>query len=373
MAHAAAKRSIGFLLPDLNGGGAERMTLNLLPALQALGHEVFLIVGSPDGELWRAIPPGIEVLCLNTSSWAGLLMGLWTSLPARAPDVLIASMGRCNMAAIWSRAAAGVRTKIVIREHSLVSELSALAGGRGAWTPAFYRVFARFADAIVAVSDGVADDMAHVSRRPRDTIRVIDNPVLTPGFVEQCAASVDHPFFTDGGPPVFVGVGRLERIKNFALLVDAFAQLRLERDARLVLIGEGAERAALEAQVERLGVAQDVAFLGFQERRLAFIARAAALVSSSLSEGLPNVLIEALAAGTQVVSTDCTAGPRQILEDGRYGTLVPVGDAAAMARAMMDAIDRPRPVEAGRQHVQRYTAANAATGYDALIRELFAP
>lgn len=346
------------------------MTLNLLPALQALGHDVFLVVGARRGELWPMVPPGIEVICLDTSSWAGLIGGLWTLLPQRRPDVLIASMGRCNIAAIWARAAAGVRTKIVIREHIVISQLSALVGGRGAWTPAFYRVFARFADAIVTVSDGVADDMAKITRRPRDAIRVIDNPVIVPGFAERLAAPVDHPFFAPGAPPAFIGVGRLERVKDFATLVSAFARVRAGRAARLVLIGDGDQRPALEELVAHLDLQQDVAFLDFQEHRLAYMARAAALVSSSLLEGFPNVLVEALAAGTQIVATDCPTGPRRILEDGRYGTLVPVGDTGAMARAMIDAIDHPRDVDAGRRHAQSFTAARAAQCYGALIAEL---
>ena len=361
---------IGFFLPDLNGGGAERMTLNLMPALAALGYAPFLVVGCRRGSLWPAVPPGTDVVCLESESWSGMLLGLQRLLRARRPDVLIASMGRCNMLALWARALTGVKTRIVIREHVVISALAALAGGRAAFTPLFYRLFAKWADAIVAVSDGVADDMARLAHVPRTQVQVIYNPVLTPLFETQLAGDVDHPFFAPDGPPVFLGVGRFEPQKDFATLIRAFALLRQSRPGKLLLIGEGTLRAELEVLCRRLNIESDVAFLGFREDRLLYMRRASVFVLPSLMEGFSNVVVEALAAGTQVVSTDCPSGPRFVLEDGRYGTLVPVGDAAAMARAMGDAVDNPRPMDEGRRRALAFTAARAAKKYAKLIEDI---
>jgi glycosyltransferase involved in cell wall biosynthesis len=142
---------------------------------------------------------------------------------------------------------------------------------------------------------------------------------------------------------VILGVGRLTRQKDFFTLVRAFAELRRRRRARLIILGEGEDRAGLEALVAELGLGDDVALPGFRDNAPGYMARSSLFVLSSAWEGLPTVLIEALAVGTRVVSTDCPSGPREILQDGRLGALVPVGDAPALAKAMEDALDRADP------------------------------
>jgi glycosyltransferase involved in cell wall biosynthesis len=165
---------------------------------------------------------------------------------------------------------------------------------------------------------------------------------------------------------VILGVGRLTRLKDFATLIRAFAEVRRGRVARLMILGEGEEQAALEALVGELGLVDDVALPGFRGNAVAYMARSALLVLSSLSEALPTVLIEALAVGTQVVSTDCPNGPREILQEGRLGTLVPVGDVAALATAMVAALDRP-PVTAPLQALTPFTREAAVDNYLRLI------
>jgi glycosyltransferase involved in cell wall biosynthesis len=170
---------------------------------------------------------------------------------------------------------------------------------------------------------------------------VVYNPVITPEIMALARQTPDHPWFAAGGPPVILAVGRLTPQKDFPTLLRAFAEVRRRRPARLLILGEGEERAALEALGADLGVAADVALPGFRENAMAYMAGSALFVLSSAWEGLPTVLIEALAAGTRVVSTDCPSGPREILQDGRLGSLVPVGDVAALADAMTAALARP--------------------------------
>jgi glycosyltransferase involved in cell wall biosynthesis len=165
-------------------------------------------------------------------------------------------------------------------------------------------------------------------------VEVIYNPVITPAIVAQAQRAPDHPWFAPGQPPVILGVGRLTRQKDFFTLIRAFAALRRRRPARLVILGEGEDRPGLEALVAELGVGEDVALPGFRDDAPAWMARSALFVLSSAWEGLPTVLIEALAAGAAVVATDCPSGPREILQEGRLGALVPVGDAPALAAAM---------------------------------------
>jgi glycosyltransferase involved in cell wall biosynthesis len=194
---------------------------------------------------------------------------------------------------------------------------------------------------VVAVSRGAAEDLASTSGMPRDRVEVVYNPVITPAVMALAGETPDHPWFGPGEPPVVLGVGRLTRQKAFGTLVRAFAEVRRRRPLRLIILGEGEDRPMLEALASELGVGDDVALPGFRENAMAYMARSALFVLSSAWEGLPTVLIEALAAGTRVVSTDCPSGPREILQEGRLGPLVPVGDVPALAAAMSGALDRP--------------------------------
>jgi glycosyltransferase involved in cell wall biosynthesis len=221
---------------------------------------------------------------------------------------------------------------------------------------------------VVAVSRGAADDLARTAALPRERIRVIYNPVITPAMEALARERVDDPWFAPGQPPVILGVGRLNRQKDFATLVRAFAAVRQRREARLVILGEGDERAALERLIAELAVAQDVALPGFRTNAVAHMAHSAVFALSSAWEGLPTVLIEALAAGAAVVSTDCPSGPREILQDGRLGALVPVGDPAALAAAILDTLDRPAGASP-REALALFTMDAAVDHYLRLIED----
>jgi glycosyltransferase involved in cell wall biosynthesis len=214
---------------------------------------------------------------------------------------------------------------------------------RGLW-PVLVRTCYPWAACVVAVSRGAADDLAHTAGLPREDIEVVYNPVITPRVMALARQTADHPWLAPSEPPVILGVGRLTRQKDFATLIRAFAEVRRTRSARLIILGEGEDRPALEALAADLGVAGDVALPGFRTNAVTYMAASALFVLSSAWEGLPTVLIEALAAGTRVVSTDCPSGPREILRAGELGALVPVGDAPALAAAIADALHRPAEV-----------------------------
>jgi glycosyltransferase involved in cell wall biosynthesis len=251
-------------------------------------------------------------------------------------------MGHANVVALWAARLARRSTPVVVTEHNTLSQATRQESRVPGWVwPPLLRTFYPWADSVVAVSRGAADDLARTSGLPRDRVEVVYNPVITPSMVALARQTPDHPWFAAGQPPVILGVGRLTRQKDFATLVRAFAEVRRCRTARLIILGEGEDRAALEALTAQLGLSSDVALPGFQENALAYMAKAAVFALSSAWEGLPTVLIEALAAGTRVVSTDCPSGPREILQDGRLGTLVPVGDATALAGAILQVLDQP--------------------------------
>ena len=196
-----------------------------------------------------------------------------------------------------------------------------------------------WADGIVAVSQGVGDDLAQFVDLDGKHIHVIYNPVVRPELHELARQPLDHPWFRPGEPPVVLGVGRLNPQKDFGTLIRAFAKVVQTREARLLILGEGAQRDELEALVKELHLVQQVSLPGFATEVYAYMSRASLFVLSSKWEGLPGVLIEAMCCGTPVVSTDCPSGPREILKNGMYGDLVPMGSVDALADAIATNLD----------------------------------
>jgi glycosyltransferase involved in cell wall biosynthesis len=330
---------IAFFYPSMRGGGAERVLVNLVDGLVARGIPVDVVLAAAEGPLLGALSPAARVVVLGSRRVLPCVLPLAKYLRKERPRVLLSSMSHANVVAIWARALSRVSTPVIVTVHNTLSVTSRKAHG---WIwPHLIRAFYPRADGIVAVSGDAADDLARTARIPRDRIEVIYNPVITSSLRQQARRAPDHPWLAPGQPPVVLGVGRLTRQKDFPTLIRAFADLRRRRSARLIILGEGDERSALTALVTELGLDSDVALLGFRDDAAAYMAHSAVFVLSSAWEGLPTVLIEALAAGARVVSTDCPSGPREILQDGRLGALVPVGDPVALARAIGDTLDQP--------------------------------
>jgi glycosyltransferase involved in cell wall biosynthesis len=326
---------IALFLPSVRGGGAQRIVVNLAQGMIERGLPVDVVLTTAVGVFMDQLPPGARVVDLRSRRVLGCLGPLAAYLRREQPRVVISSMSHANVVAITAARLAGTGTPIVVTEHNTMSVAageSALA--RRLWPP-LLRIFYPWADSVVAVSDGAADDFARTTGLPRERIETVYNPVITPELMALARQRPDHPWLAPGEPPVVLAVGRLTAQKDFPTLLRAFAQLRARRPARLVILGEGEDRAALESLAGELGITDAVALPGFRANAMAYMAGAALFVLSSAWEGLPTVLIEALAAGTRVVSTDCPSGPREILQDGRLGALVPVGDAGALAEAML--------------------------------------
>jgi glycosyltransferase involved in cell wall biosynthesis len=338
----SANGTIAFFLPSLCGGGAERVIVNLVQGITERGIPVDLVLVAADGALLDQVPPAVRLVDLRAPRAIRSLAPLAGYLRRERPRVLVSSMGHANLIALWAARLAGGGTPVVVTEHNTLSqETQHQRRLVGRLWPHLLRTFYPWANAVVAVSHGAADDLARTSGLPRDRVEVVYNPVITPTMMALARQAPDHAWFAPGQPPVILGVGRLTRQKDFSTLVLAFAEVRRRRTARLIILGEGEERPALEAMVRELGLAQDVALPGFRDNAVAYMAGSEVFVLSSAWEGLPTVLIEALAAGARVVSTDCPSGPREILQEGRLGGLVPVGDRAALAAAILEALERP--------------------------------
>ena len=359
------RRAICFLLYRWEYGGIQRSLINLAPALRALGFDPFVVVRGPVAP--QPAAPGLEIIEIDGYGVAGTALRLTRLLRARRPMVVFAA-GSDAVAALAARTLARTPTRIIVRQHNLFDRA---VRGRFAWFKRLcYRLLLAHADGFVAVSNGLAGNMARACGIAPSEVTVIHNPVIPEGFSELLQAPADHPFFAEGAPVVFAGIGRLIAQKDFATLVSAFAALRRQRPARLAIIGDGPLRAALQAQVQQLGIGPDVAFLGTRENPFAFMARAAAVVVSSRHEGFCNVVVEALAAGAPVISTDCDFGPGEFLAGGRHGRLVGVGDAGAMTAAMLATLDEKQPNERNRERGLAFTAQASAAHYAALIERV---
>jgi glycosyltransferase involved in cell wall biosynthesis len=368
----SVKKTLVIYLPDLAGGGIERLCLYLAPAFADAGYDVTFVLQRATGELMDCVPAGVRVVAMNASRTITTLVPLIRFLRQKRPDILFSGHGHNNILAIWARALSGTRTHLIVSEHNAVSGKNTIHRPiKYKILPFLERVFFGMADGVVAVSKGVANDLARVTRLPRAKITVIYNPVVFSNFDDRMNEPVAHPWFGgQGKPPIILGVGRFVEQKDFATLIEAFAKVVTKRDARLILLGDGPLRGELKAQAEKLGIADKVDMPGFQQNPLPWMKQAAVLAMSSRYEGFGNVLAEALACGTPVVSTDCTYGPSEILADGKFGTLVPVGNSDAMAKALLATLENPPSSDLLRARGREFTVEHAAEQYVDLFEQV---
>lgn len=347
---------LALLLPDLSGGGAERVMLNLAAAFVRRGLGCDLVLLRASGDYLDQVPAGVNLVNLRVERARASVGALRRYLLERRPFGLVSALGHTNLAVLMANRLAGRPTRVLVSEH-LSLDPRRDTGLVQRIYPRLARALYPAATAVVAVSGGVADTLAAASGLPRERIRVIYNPVITAELRLRAA----EPVPPHAPPPYLLAVGRLTTQKNYPLLLEAFALMREENpDLSLVILGEGEERARLEQLAAPFGGA--VLLPGFAANPYAAMRQCAAFVMSSDYEGLPTALIEALACGAPVVSTDCESGPREILEDGRLGALTPPGDAGALARAVIAALHSPPPPASG-DDLARYTPDAAADAY----------
>ncbi len=336
---ASSQKRLAIYLPTLVGGGAERVLLNLAVGFARQGYPVDFVLAQTEGPFMDQFPDCVRRFVLNPVQLkAGRsifsIPALVHYIRSERPVSLLTAL-HANIIAVWAKKLAGVPLRLVISEHNTFSlQNQMLPVGIRQLVIDLVRKNYPLADGIIVVSEGAADDLSRVARIPRDRIRVILNPVITPELSIKAREGLDHPWFQPGAPPVILSAGRLTSQKDFPLLIKAFALVRQSLPARLVILGEGPERAALVSLIKQLGVEEDVHLPGFVSNPYPYIARASVFALSSQWEGLPTVLVEALYCGAPAVATDCPSGPREILRNGLYGKLVPVGNVGRMAEAI---------------------------------------
>ncbi len=336
-------KRISLFVPSLRGGGAQKVMVTLANGFAARGYKTDLVLAKAEGPYLDDVSDKTRLVDLDAGRVMTSIPGLSRYIRQCRPSVLLSALTHANIAAVTARLASQVPTRIVVSNHNnfLVSLQNERPIRRSAILHLMRWAYSK-TDAVVAVSGGVANILAEKLGLPQNHIRVVYNPIITPKLLELSRAPVDHSWFNSGEPPVILGVGRLTPQKNFHLLIKAFAKLRMKRRARLMILGEGPLRAELEALAQELKVDKDLLLPGFMENPYAYMRRASLFVLSSGWEGFGNVIVETMACGTPVVSTDCVSGPAEILENGKWGTLVSVGDIDGLAQAMNDTLDSPK-------------------------------
>jgi glycosyltransferase involved in cell wall biosynthesis len=358
---------VAILLMDLGGGGAEKVMLHLAEGFSNKGHSVDLVLVKEEGPYLKNIPPKVRVIKLQSSRLLFCIPKLIKYLRQERPLTMLTALEDTNLVGLWARQISGVKTRIILSIHTHISwGTQHSTQFKDKLTPFFSWVFYRWADNIVAVSQGVAEDLAQLSGLPLEKINVIYNPIVTPKFWQQSQEPTHHPWLSSDQAcrlPVILGVGRLEHQKDFSTLIRAFAKVQQHCPAKLMILGEGSLRTSLQALAQELGVSDRVALIGFVDNPYAYMAQASVFVLSSVFEGFGNVLGEAMAAGTPVVSTDCKSGPSEILEGGKYGKLVPVGDVDEMAEAIISTLKHPIRSEILRQRGSEFSQDRAVPEY----------
>ena len=332
---------IALTLPSLAGGGAQRIFVDLAKGLLDRSLHVDLVLVRDEGPLRHSVPPGVEVVLLGGGPVSRAIPRLARYLRSRRPDVVVSAISHMNLCALLAARLVRPRLPVIVTHHNQLT-LAARHGARpkDRVVPRLVRAGYPWADGVVAVSEGVAADLAASARLPREKVQVVYNPVDFERVGAAAAGPVDHPWLAPKTGPVLVAAGRLTPQKDFATLLRAVALLA---DVRLVVLGEGELRADLERLARDLGLDDRVDLPGFSANPYPWYRAADLFVLSSRWEGLPTVLVEALFLGVPVVATDCPSGPAEILAGGRWGRLVRVGDPQALAAAITASLAEGRP------------------------------
>lgn len=361
---------IAFLIHSLSGGGVSNVCVKLANELASRGIFIDLIVLNklPHNE---TVSENIRLIHLE--SWKGctMIFKLARYLKHEQPAVLISSTITGILISLIVRKFIIPKLKLVIR---IDGHYSSLYKALSLQTSVQMYMIKRFlsvpdtVDIIICVSVSVADDMKKWIPQAANLVTYVPNPVVNSTLFEMSKVPVEHPWFNDPKIPIIISVGRLHiREKNQPILFRAFSEIIKERNARLVVIGDGPDIEKLLALSKDLKILEHTHFFGFQDNPLRYIAKAQVFVQTSLFEGLPTVIIEALACGTPIIATDCPGGTREILEDGKWGTLIPVDDWKALVREIHEVLDHH---EGPRQPIQRIWEYSVTASADQFLRIL---
>ena len=364
------RKKITFFMDALHGGGAEKAVVNLLKGLaQRDEFDLDLVLATKEGPYLNQVPHKVRIIDLQAGRAVMATLPLINYLKQNRPWALIGNMGHVNVVATMAKELARIQTRLILVVHNTISANRGLPK-RAKLVHFLMKWLYPRADGVAGVSVGVARDLEEQLGWERGTVKVLNNPVVNEELITQSEAGLEHPWFLPGEPPVFLAVGRLSPQKDFPNLLDAFFQLRNQREARLIILGEGSERAKLETIIAESNLQNDVLLPGFVKNPYAYMKRSSCFVLSSRQEGLPTVLIEAMACGCPVVATNCPSGPDEILDGGTYGSLVPIENSQALATAMLEALEHPPQAELLKERANEYSTEKVVTTYLSLLNKV---
>ena len=363
MNHSSSQKKITILLPFFADGGMERATINLAQGFLEQSVAVdFVLIKKGYGSLIEEIPRGARVINGEAKNFLTAIPFLLRYIHHEKPAWILSLSTPANLISIFVKFLIGGRQKIIVSTQVAVRISESTSSWKTIFRPLIYRLY-NLADKVHAVSKGVRGDLAYFGVRT-DKIQVIYNPIISESIIEEAMENVPHPWFDEQREiPILLGVGRLVPQKDFLNLLRAVALVKKERSVRLIILGEGYERPMLENLARELKIESDISMPGFSNNPFAYMKHANLFVLSSAWEGFGNVLAESLALGTPVVSTDCPHGPSEILQNGRYGMLVPRGDSEALARAILTTLEHPLPADILREAATRFTIAHVTEEY----------
>lgn len=362
---------LAILANTLKHGGIERVVVSLCNALPRDIFDLTLVLRQKSGEYVKDLDSSVRVIELGASSMAACILPMIRVLRREQFDVILSNGVQQNLAIAGLKAIRLVQTRLILVEHN--DPFLSRAGTKSWRTSALRslrRPLYRQADHIVAVSDGVRSSLVDGLGCPAETTSRIYNPVPIRRIMQMAEAACPHPWLESHDLPVFVAVGRIHSQKGFDNLLRAFGQVREQRPSRLILLGNGPQREEIKRQITTSRLSDVVDLPGFDANPYRYMARADAFVLSSRWEGFAIVVAEALACGTRIVAVDCKSGPAEILQDGKYGMLVPPGDEAALAHAMMTVLDKPNCVEQLKSRARDFEVDIAVSQYVRLIQKL---
>lgn len=360
---------ITFFIPDFKGGGAQNMIINMANEFARRDHLVTILTINKSGPFADRIDPAVTVTSLEKERTAQAFFELRKYLKGHQPDIVLSALFHVNILLLLAKITTpGIKSKIIVTERNHFSaRVKNSDKSMDKLFPLLVLLFYRFADKVIGISKGVADDIRKIAKLPEHKVTWIHNPVVAESEIKALESHADLPW-TDGS--VIVTSGRLVPQKDYPTMLQAFAKLAEIQKAYLLIIGDGPQRLALEKAARELGIGDKIHFAGFVDNPIAHMKRADLFVITSRWEGFCNVIVEALLCGLPVVATDCPSGPAEILEDGKYGTLVPVGDVNALAAAMAQTLDTSHDPERQKQRAMDFTVEKICNRYEEVMKAL---
>lgn len=384
---------IAIYVSSLKGGGAERVMLNLSEGLQAQNHSVDLLLARHEGVYLKQIPNHLSVIPLKHKSrlsgfftalrhshlgfkllsslklphFLTLLPAIKTYIEKNKPDAIICALHNCNLSAVLAKSCTKSNVCIIVSEHIALSSFIQSVPERETKLLPFIKLLYPYANGIVTVSDGVKNDLSNITGIAKEKITLIYNPVITPGIHEKMSEPVAHPWLQSNEFYTLLAAGRLTKQKNYITLINAVELIKDQIPLKLIILGEGTEREKLTNIISEKGLSETIDLHGFEDNPFAYMAHADLFVLSSALEGFSMVLLEALACGCETISTDCPYGPSEVLQNGKYGTLVPIKNPPELAKAIKNAYEKKSLFERGTQYAKQFTVEKATAEYLSLI------